>query len=131
MRLQRALEAALTVGDTERAIAEAEKSGSLEGRVVAKGVRAVARGADAVEEVVAAELVTARVEYDRFLPFLGTLGNNAPFISEALVATAVGLLVAIPAVIAYNQFKGLINARIGHTDALTHTLLAHLKERER
>jgi biopolymer transport protein ExbB len=48
-------------------------------------------------------------------------------ISEALVATAVGLLVAIPSVIAYNQFKGTIRERIDRTGALSGVLLAHLK----
>ena len=52
-------------------------------------------------------------------------------ISEALVATAIGLLVAIPAVIAYNQFKGIIKERSSHADALTHVLLAHLKSEDR
>jgi len=33
-----------------------------------------------------------------------TLAMVAPGISEALIATAMGLLAAIPAVIAYNQF---------------------------
>ena len=77
-----------------------------------------------------------RRDAERFLVFLGTLGNNAPFlgllgtvlgiirafhelarhgeggvnvvmagISEALVATAVGLVVALPAVIAFNHFS--------------------------
>ena len=34
-----------------------------------------------------------------------TLSSVTPGISEALVATAVGLLAAIPALIAYNQFS--------------------------
>ena len=81
-----------------------------------------------------------RLELERHLGILGTLGNNAPFIglfgtvlgiikafadlaqqpgrrgaaavmagiSEALVATAVGLLVAIPAVVAFNIFQGRV-----------------------
>ncbi len=48
-------------------------------------------------------------------------------ISEALVATAVGLFVAIPAVIAYNQFRTEIKKRQANTEALTALLLAHLK----
>jgi biopolymer transport protein TolQ len=38
------------------------------------------------------------------------LAAVAPGISEALVATAVGLAVAIPATIAYNSFLGVLNA---------------------
>lgn len=48
-------------------------------------------------------------------------------ISEALVATAVGLFVAIPAVVAYNQFRGQVKAAVANTDALSSILLAHLK----
>jgi biopolymer transport protein TolQ len=38
-----------------------------------------------------------------------TLGHVAPGISEALIATAMGLLAAIPAVVAYNHFAGDVN----------------------
>jgi len=38
-----------------------------------------------------------------------TLGHVAPGIAEALIATAMGLFAAIPAVIAYNNFAGDIN----------------------
>lgn len=83
---------------------------------------------------------TYRRHLSRFTAFLGTLGNNAPFIglfgtvigvigafdalqesveggagdvmsgiSEALVATAAGIAVAIPAVVAYNFFVKLVD----------------------
>ena len=48
-------------------------------------------------------------------------------ISEALIATAVGLLVAIPAVIAFNAFKSMVKARSTNTELLARTLLSHLK----
>lgn len=38
-----------------------------------------------------------------------TLGHVAPGIAEALVATAMGLFAAIPAVVAYNRFAGDVN----------------------
>ncbi|MBI1965179.1 MAG: protein TolQ [Betaproteobacteria bacterium] len=38
-----------------------------------------------------------------------TLGAVAPGIAEALIATAIGLFAAIPAVVAYNRFAGDIN----------------------
>jgi len=47
-------------------------------------------------------------------------------IAEALVATAVGLFVAIPAVAAYNYFQRLIQTREASTEALSNVLLAHL-----
>ncbi len=82
------------------------------------------------------------------LLWLGTLGNNAPFVglfgtvlgvikafhdlaesgagpevvmaglSEALVATAVGLLVAIPAVLAYNFLQKKLRDLLSETEAL-------------
>ncbi len=38
-----------------------------------------------------------------------TLGHVAPGIAEALIATAIGLFAAIPAVVAYNRFAGDVN----------------------
>lgn len=49
-------------------------------------------------------------------------------ISEALVATAVGLLVAIPAVVAFNQLRGRVKKVQANTAALASILMAHLKE---
>lgn len=49
---------------------------------------------------------------------------------EALVATAVGLLVAIPAVIGYNYFQRRVRAVIGRVDSLAHLVLAQLKGEE-
>lgn len=94
-----------------------------------------ARGPGAAEKLVHAALLNEQQRLERRLAFLGTMGNNAPFIglfgtvlgiirafrdlsldvkgganvvmagiSEALIATAVGLFVAIPAVIAYNYY---------------------------
>lgn len=51
-------------------------------------------------------------------------------ISEALIATGVGLVVAIPAVIAFNTFNGILTSRMANTDLLTRTLLAELKSEE-
>jgi biopolymer transport protein ExbB len=46
-------------------------------------------------------------------------------IAEALVATAIGLLVAIPAVAAYNLFQRRIKSMMTDTEALTQLVLAH------
>jgi biopolymer transport protein ExbB/TolQ len=107
------------------------------------------------------------MKLEKRLVYLGTLGNNAPFvgllgtvigivqafdelgkaakmqttqtastiapqtvmtsIAEALVATAIGLLVAIPAVAAYNAFQRLTKSTLANTEVLTRILLAHLK----
>lgn len=90
---------------------------------------------EAIDRVTRTHLVEQRQELEKGLTVLATLGSNAPFIglfgtvlgiirafgelasqtqgsqtviagvSEALIATAVGLLVAIPAVVAYNYFQ--------------------------
>ncbi len=44
-------------------------------------------------------------------------------IAEALVATAVGLLVALPAVVAFNIFQGRIRRTMGRIDTLAHLIL--------
>lgn len=60
----------------------------------------------------------------------GGLEVVGPGISEALVATAVGLLVAIPAVILFNYFKALLKARINNTDFLCKLVIAQLKRKD-
>jgi len=51
-------------------------------------------------------------------------------ISEALVATGVGLLVALPAVIAFNWFQRIIKGRVVSAESLSGELLAQLRARE-
>jgi biopolymer transport protein ExbB len=46
---------------------------------------------------------------------------------EALIATAIGLMVAIPAVIGYNYFQRRVRATVSNVDALAHVLLAQLR----
>lgn len=45
-------------------------------------------------------------------------------ISEALVATAVGLMVAIPAVIAYNTFQRIVKSHMANSQAVKNLVLA-------
>jgi biopolymer transport protein ExbB/TolQ len=51
-------------------------------------------------------------------------------ISEALVATGVGLMVALPAVIAFNWFQRVIKGRVVAAESLGGELLALLRARE-
>jgi biopolymer transport protein ExbB len=46
---------------------------------------------------------------------------------EALVATAVGLFVAIPAVVAYNLFQRRVRKRMAEVDSLAHLILSSLR----
>jgi biopolymer transport protein ExbB/TolQ len=50
---------------------------------------------------------------------------------EALVATAVGLFVAIPAVVAYNLFQRRVRKRMAEVDSLAHLILATAKAEHR
>lgn len=51
-------------------------------------------------------------------------------IAEALVATGVGLLVAIPAVITFNVLRLRVKRSVSQTDLLARTLLAHLRRND-
>lgn len=100
----------------------------------------------------------ARLLWERNLFILATIGNNAPFIglfgtvlgiikafhdlsqqtggvqtvtsgiSEALVATAIGLLVAIPAVIAFNIFQRRVRTAITEAEALKSFIIAKMSQ---
>jgi biopolymer transport protein ExbB len=150
-------------GDLEGAAKMVGNRRGLEAEVVREGVLNAPQGADAVEEVVQRVIQMERLGYERFLAFLNTLGNNAPFIglfgtvlgiiaafaqlassaksgtvttsssgvmagiSEALVATAVGLLVALPAVAMNNFFVRWLKTVTARGESLGHALAAHLK----
>jgi biopolymer transport protein ExbB len=168
--LMRDLGRFLRGGDMEGARQRLEQSPSAEAAVVIAGIVEADLGPDAAEEAMAGASALQRNKLERRLAYLGTLGNNAPFIgllgtvigivgafeefgkgaaqivpaagqtagpseavmrniAEALVATAVGLLVAIPAVFAFNTFQRIVKTTLSNTDALGHVLLAHLKAR--
>jgi biopolymer transport protein TolQ len=57
-----------------------------------------------------------------------TLRAVAPGIAEALVTTAAGLFVAVPAVVAYNQFTGRIRVFASAVDDFARELLNSLEE---
>ncbi len=50
-------------------------------------------------------------------------------ISEALISTAVGLMVAIPAVIAFNFFQRVVKRHISNSEAVVKVVMAHLAPR--
>lgn len=132
-------------------------------RALAEGLAHLPRGPQAAAEHFAAALSDERRHLEHRLLWLGTLGNNAPFIglfgtvlgvikafhdlsqsgagpevvmaglSEALVATAVGLLVAIPSVLAFNIFSKQVRDLLAEAEALGRRLgaKAHGGERRR
>ncbi|MDX2478819.1 MAG: protein TolQ [Desulfuromusa sp.] len=67
---------------------------------------------------------------------IGTTGSAslavvAPGISEALIATAMGLAAAIPAVMGYNHFLNKVNVLIGEMDNFSQELLNIVERMER
>lgn len=162
------LRALLRKNDLDGAKKRMERSPSAEAAVVVAGLEEADRGARAADEAMRGAAALQRLKLERRLAFLGTLGNNAPFIglfgtvigvvmafealgdekvvqgaaeaaanlgapqqvmaaiAEALVATAVGLAVAIPAVAMYNVFQRQARAILANTEALSRVLLAHL-----
>lgn len=52
-------------------------------------------------------------------------------LSEALIATAVGLMVALPCVVAYNYFQKQIKDLLLETETMVRLLLAYLKSQEK
>ena len=151
------LEALLRTGDRAAALARASASAGLTARIVAEGLTHAGAGPKAIEERAAAETERERLRLERRLGFLGTIGNNAPFvgllgtvigiirafqemsraggsltsgltaeIGEALVATAVGLLVALPAVFFFNLFQRTIRRRLARAGATAREVVASL-----
>jgi biopolymer transport protein ExbB len=131
----------------------------MEAEVVRAAVEHAGKGPDAVAEVVNAHLERSRLDYEERLAFLGTLGNNAPFIglfgtvlgvirafaelgahpgaagagsvmagiSDALIATAVGLFVALPAVVMFNLYQRWLRRTSQRAAALGHAAVAWLR----
>jgi biopolymer transport protein ExbB len=161
------LRKALRDDDLDEARKLLEASPSAEAAVVATGILEADRGAKAADEAMQGAVALQKMRLERRLIFLGTVGNNAPFIglfgtvigiiqafealakqdqvsaaataaagmapqqvmaaiAEALVATAIGLFVAIPAVAMYNVFMRKAKSVLANTEALTRVLLAHL-----
>jgi biopolymer transport protein ExbB len=155
--------ALLKAGRIEEARARILDRAGMEAEVARAALAAADGGPAAVGEAVACAIAEARADYERGLSFLGTLGNNAPFlglfgtvigiikafsdlavgghggagaaavmsgVSEALVATAAGILVAIPAVVAFNGFQRWLRALVTRAEAIGHALASHLQRDE-
>ncbi len=144
-------------GDLEAARARLARSPSFEARIVGAGLSQAAAGPKAMEDTMVSAAQLAKLQMEKRLAFLGTLGANAPFIGllgtvigiirsfhllektagtmssglmaevgEALVATAIGILVALPAVAFFNAFQRVIKTRLTRADALGRELFAQL-----
>lgn len=160
------LDARLMSGERSTAIAELEERPSVAGSIAAAGLRLADRGPAAAEKAMESAVALERSRLEKWLAYLGTVGNNAPFvglfgtvvgvvgafeklgqgtatgvraaagelasqavmssIAEALVATAVGIAVALPAVAFYNYFQRRIAQLLGDAEVLSKLVLAYL-----
>ncbi len=162
-RLADAVGKALKRGDRDGAVEILAGVKAVEASVIAEALAYYDQGADSFEEMVEKSVRDHRGEVESGLLFLGTLGNNAPFIglfgtvlgivhsfrelgaaqpgaagggnmdnvmngiAEALISTAVGILVAIPAVVAYNVFSKKASQIEENVGSLENVVLAQLK----
>jgi len=169
--MARRLAVHLAAGRFDAAIEQLAESKSLAALIAAAGLRLAQRGPAAADKAMQSASALERSRLERGLAYLGTLGNNAPFIglfgtvigvigafeelgrdtaapgaggglaagaaqvasqavmsriAEALVATAVGILVALPAVAAFNYFQRRIASLLSGTEVLSNLVLAYL-----
>ena len=117
----------------------------------------IAKRDKGLEEMMNSHLLALKPKLETRLGFLATLGSNAPFIgllgtifgvmeafeaigsdnssnavvmvgiSKALVATAVGLVVAIPAITAYNYLQRRLKMIFLHLESMKEILLSFAK----
>ena len=159
-QLRQKLGKLLDADDLSGAAKVLDGSRTVEARIAREALRWAPSGPEAMSDAVDSELSRVRKELERGLNFLGTLGNNAPFvglfgtilgvimafsalgkngqnsaamggvmsaIAEALVATGVGLFVALPAVVAYNVIQKRIGEVETEAQSLTKLISAYLK----
>jgi biopolymer transport protein ExbB/biopolymer transport protein TolQ len=153
---------ALKRGDRRAAEELLTRDRSIEAEVLLPVLAWLDGGPDSVSEALEASLIRKRSDLERGLTWLGTLGNNAPFlglfgtvigiiqafhmlgssgaggnqaamgnvivaISEALIATGVGLVVALPAVVGYNLTQKRVSNVENNVQQIGKQLLALLK----
>jgi biopolymer transport protein ExbB len=155
--------------DFAAALMELAGSPSVAAAIATAGLELAELGPGAAEKSMQSAAAMERGRLERWLTYLATVGNNAPFvglfgtvigiigafeelghgtvlrgaasapsqlasqavmtsIAEALVATAVGILVALPAVAAFNYFQRRITSLLLATDALSNLVLAYISD---
>jgi biopolymer transport protein ExbB len=159
----------------EGAFANAEnilqKHNTAATRIALAGLRLRHLGPSSVQKAIESAHVLEKTSLEKRLAYLGTLGNNAPFvglfgtvigviqafeelghgtpghaldnaaqqvasqavmsgIAEALVATAVGIAVALPAVALYNYLQRRMTVVLAQADVLCDVMMAYLLRKD-
>ncbi|MBC7794409.1 MAG: MotA/TolQ/ExbB proton channel family protein [Clostridia bacterium] len=163
------LDSHLAAGDIESAKTSMAGSRSVAASIALAGLRLAARGSIAAEHGMRSTTAIERERLERWLAYLGTVGNNAPFVglfgtvigvihafeelghstgqaaaaaasqaasqevmaavAEALVATAVGIVVALPAVAFFNFFQRKVASILSEAEALSNIVLAYIGDK--
>jgi biopolymer transport protein ExbB/TolQ len=127
------------------------------GRILKTALAQAHHGPEGVEDLLLAASLEEKGRLEKRLLVLGTLGSNAPFVglfgtvlgvikafhdlssasagpevvmqglSEALIATAVGLFVAIPCVVGYNYYQKKVKDLLSGTESLGRFLMAQIR----
>lgn len=135
-----------------------ENPASMTGGLIQAANAVSAKDAAQIDRAVKSFLTDARSQLEKGLTVLATLGSNAPFIglfgtvlgiiqafgelsqqrsntqsvmagiSEALIATAIGLFVAIPAVVAYNVFAKNVKQILSECESLRDFYISRLRD---
>ena len=169
--LAQRLDGWLSAGHIDQAIEGLSSQPAVAAQIAAAGLRLANRGPESADKAMQSAVALERARLERWLAYLGTVGNNAPFVglfgtvagvigafehlgssaagaaasasgsagsaavmsslAEALVATAVGLLVALPAVASYNYFQRRIAALLSGSEVVSNLVLAYLSTEER
>jgi biopolymer transport protein ExbB/biopolymer transport protein TolQ len=153
----------LRKGDNDGVLRLLKTTRCLEAEVIVEALAYYGDGPEVFTEIVEKAMRDRRHQAEAGLLFLGTLGNNAPFIglfgtvlgivhsfrelgaaqpgaagggnmdnvmngiAEALISTAIGILVAIPAVVAFNVYSkkaGQVEENVG---SIENVILAQMK----
>jgi biopolymer transport protein ExbB/TolQ len=139
--------AMIRAGDVEGLRAWSAKGETLQSASM-REILTAPQNSEAIAYAQRSFLTDQRADLSKGLPVLATLGSNAPFIglfgtvlgiiqsfgalatssaamnqvifslAEALIATAIGLFVAIPAVIGYNIFSQKIRSAVSDSESL-------------
>jgi biopolymer transport protein ExbB len=162
--LSETLDSHLSKGQHESAVTVLGEHRAVAAIIAAAGLRLAHLGPAAAEKAMQSATALEKSRLEARLAFLGTLGNNAPFIglfgtvigiiqafeelghaapghggggnvasqavmagiAEALVTTAVGIAVALPAVAAFNYLQRRVAGLLSGADVLTNLVLAYL-----